>query len=138
MKYKEYITELTKRLLKKRQIVRDPQIMHPDREWTIGLFVAALIFAVSGYFSIHTYLSNRSATAFEVVDDKAQTVYRESIVQEALETVRNRERELQNLTKSVVVPELAPEVASTTQEGVDTIELTDEVYASSTTPTPEE
>lgn len=131
MKYKEYIALLTKRFFKKQQIVRDPQIMHPNREWAIGLFVAALIFAVSGYWSIQTYLSNRSATAHEVVDDKAETVYRASIVKEALETVRNRERELQNLTQSVAIPEPAPEVASTTLEEVgDTQEST----SASTTP----
>jgi hypothetical protein len=138
MKYKEYITSLAKRLFKKRQIVRDPQIMHPDREWAIGLLVAAIIFSVSGYFSIHTYLSNRSATAESVEDDKAQTVYRESIVQEALEMVNKRERSLQNLTKSVVVEESIEEVATTTEESVDTVEPTDEVSASTTTPNPEE
>lgn len=131
MKYKEYITLLTKRFFKKQQIVRDPQIMHPDREWAIGLFVAALIFAVSGYWSIQTYLSNRSATAHGVVDDKAETVYRASIVKEALETVRNRERELQNLTQSVVIPEPTPEVASTTPEEVSD---TQEATSTSTTP----
>ncbi len=131
MKYKEYIALFTKRFFKKQQVVRDPQIMHPDREWAIGLLVAALIFAGSGYWSIQTYLSNRSATALEVVDDKAETVYRASIVKEALETVRSRERELQNLTQSVVIPEPAPEVASTTLEEVgDTQEST----SASTTP----
>jgi hypothetical protein len=138
MKYKEYISLFTKRFFKKQQIVRDPQIMHPDREWAIGLFVAALMFAVSGYWSIQTYLSNRSATAHGVVDDKAETVYRASIVKEALETVRNRERELQNLTTSVVLPESTPEVASTTLEDIDTIEPIVEVSASSTNPTLEE
>jgi hypothetical protein len=118
MKYKEFIALFTKRFFKKQQIVRDPQIMHPDREWVVGLFVATLIFAMSGYWSIQTYLKNRSATALEMVDDKAETVYRDSIVKEALETVRSRERELQNLTQSVVIPELAPEVASTTLEEV--------------------
>ncbi len=133
MKYKEYIALLTKRFFKKQQIVRDPQIMHPDREWAIGLFVAALIFAVSGYWSIQTYLSNRSATAHGVVDDKTETVYRASIVKEALETVRNRERELQNLTQSVAIPEPAPEVASTTLE-----EVADTQEATSTSTTPVE
>ena len=131
MKYKEYIARITKRLFKKRPIVRDPQLMHPDREWATGLFMAILIFSVSAYFSVHTYLSNRFVTALEVVDDKTQTVYRESIVQEALETVRNRERELQNLTQSVVIPEPAPEVASTTLEEVGD---TQEATSASTTP----
>lgn len=131
MKYKEYIALLTKRFFKKQQVVRDPQIMHPDREWAIGLLVAALIFAGSGYWSIQTYLSNRSATAHGVVDDKAETVYRASIVKEALETVRNRERELQNLTQSVVIAEPTPEVASTTLEEVSDIQ---EATSASTTP----
>lgn len=133
MKYKEYITGLTNRLFKKRAIVRDPQIMHPDREWATGLFVAVLIFAVSGYFSIHTYLNNRSATGLEVLDDKGATVYRASIVQEALETVEKRERELQNLTKSVAIPEPILEVGTTTVEGVETADDTQEVTSSTTT-----
>lgn len=122
MNYKTYITRLKHTLLKKKPVVRDPQLMHPEREWAIGLFVAALIFSVCGLWSIYAYLNNRSASALPVEDTSGQTVYRESVVKEALEIVAQRKETFEALTSESHTPQAIPEeIATTTPPTVETV-----------------
>jgi hypothetical protein len=128
MKYKAYIDRFKNRFLKKKSVVRDPQLMHPDREWAIGLVIAVIIFTISGFWSIHTYLKNRAATALPIEDEGGQTVYRESVVKEALETVSSREQSREALTNEpVVIEEVIKEVATTTVPAAEESQVVEDV-----------
>lgn len=135
MKYKAYINRLKSTFSRKKTIVRDQQLMHPDREWAIGLFIAGLIFSVCGLWSIHSYLKNRSATALPVEDTTGVTVYRESVVKEALQTVGQRKRRFDELTRQPVPIE--PVVEETTPDAIEAEvpEVVEEVAPSTDTPT---
>jgi hypothetical protein len=136
MKYKSYITRLKNKVFKKKPIVRDPQLMHPDREWAIGLAIAVIIFSVCGLWSIHTYLKNRAATALPVDDTEGQTVYRESVVKDALETVNRRKQNFDALTNQpIVVEEVVEEVATTTPPIANESDVVEEVPENSGVPT---
>lgn len=137
MKYKSYITQLKHKFLKKKSALRDPQLMHPDREWAIGLCVAVLIFSVCGLWSIHSYLKNRAATALPVEDSSGKTVYRESVVKEALSKMNERKETFETLTSEVnptPIVELE-EIATTTPPEVDVIESTEAPQPDAATPT---
>lgn len=113
MKYKAYIAGLKKRFGNKKPVLRDPQLMHPDREWAIGLGVAVLIFSLCGLWSIHAYLKNRTVTALPDEDIAGTVVYRESVVKEALEIVAKREATLEQLTSGLRAPVVVPEEVAT-------------------------
>ena len=120
MKYKSYITQLKQRFLKKKPALRDPQLMHPDREWAIGLFVAVLIFSVCGLWSIHSYLKNRAATALPIEDSSGKTVYRESVVKEALQKMDERKQTFERLTDTAnILPVVIEDAATTTPDTIE-------------------
>lgn len=131
MKYKTYITQLKQKFLKKKPVIRDPQLMHPEREWGVGLVIAVLIFSVCGIWSIYTYLKNRSITAAPTQDNTQQTVYRESVVNEALEIVAKRKRTLDQLTGQTMTPVVSDQetetTSSTTPETAEVSQVTPEV-----------
>ena len=128
MNYKTYITLFKNKFLKKKTVVRDPQLMHPEREWAIGLFMAVFIFSFCGLWSIHTYLKNRSASALVVEETGGETVYRESVVKETLETVTKRRQTLELLTSEPSTPPIVvEEIATTSPEGIEIEEPTEVV-----------
>jgi hypothetical protein len=114
MKYKTYITQLKQKFFKKKPVIRDPQLMHPEREWSVGLVIAVLVFSLCGLWSIYTYLKNRSISASPIEQNTQQTVYRESVVSEALEIVAKRKRTLDQLTSQTAELVIVEVVATTT------------------------
>ena len=114
MKYKAYITRLKNRFTNKKPVLRDPQLMHPDREWAIGLAVAVLIFSLCGLWSIHSYLKNRTVSAIAVEDTSTTVVYRESVVKDTLAVIAARDATLTQLTTGLQAPVVVPEEVATT------------------------
>jgi hypothetical protein len=93
---KKQMTDMVRKILKHSQGLRDHKIMHPEREWLIGLSFALLIFIASAYGSAFTYWKNKNITAStDMITSEEVTVYRESVVKEALAKfdIRNKERE---------------------------------------------
>ena len=106
---------MVKKVSRRSQGVPDRRIIHPEREWLIGigLFIAVVI-AGSAY---NAYVYNRLTNLqSEVVPAEQSTIrYRESLVMQALDTYRERAEAYTALQLSL--PELEiiePEVASST------------------------
>ena len=124
--------------MKTKSVVRDPQLMHPEREWAIGLFMAVFIFSLCGLWSIHTYLKNRSASALVVEEAAGETVYRESVVKETLETVTKRKQTLELLVSEPITPPIVvEEIATTSPDGIEIEEPAETVVEDSVIETPE-
>ena len=124
--------------MKTKSVVRDPQLMHPEREWAIGLFMAVFIFSLCGLWSIHTYLKNRSASALVVEEAAGETVYRESVVKETLETVTKRKQTLELLVSEPITPPIVvEEIATTSPDGIEIEEPAETVVDDSVIETPE-
>ncbi len=84
-------TEMAKRILRKPTQLQSPQIMHPAREWAIGLLLGAIIFTVSAAWSAQMYLRYRDASVGEAKSpDKEMVVYREVMVDTALAKFEER------------------------------------------------
>ncbi len=119
MKNKFDTKQLFAKFLKKRGQRRDPQLMHPEREWTVGLVVAVLLFSAAAFMSAYTYFKNQSISIDVATDTTADVVYRESIVKEVLATMEEREILVQSLDRGEeqrVVEEVTTELASSTVE----------------------
>lgn len=119
MPNKDIFKEIVKKLDRQKKGLRDPRIMHPEREWLLGIAVMIFVFLGSAYWSAQTYLKNRNVTSEEIVSDENVT-YRDAIVRDVLQRFNKRGETYATLTNTpstqptVIVP-----IASTTEEVVE-------------------
>ena len=113
---------MAKQIFRHKQGLSDPQIMHPYRDWYIGLFVTVLLFSGSAYWSAYSYMKNKNVTDIQPVNQSGEVVvYRESQVTAALQKILEREQALANLLGSVVPTEPLITESATTSAATSTI-----------------
>lgn len=111
------IKNIFKKLARKPGSLHDQQLMHPEREWVIGLVVSLFIFLLVASVSVYIYFKNQTINVQVSSDGTEQTVYRESVVKEALIIIKSREERLRSLNREIVLPEIVEiESATTTTE----------------------
>lgn len=95
---KNQFKEMAKKVMRKQHGLRDPQIMHPEREWLIGIVGALVIFFFCVFCSIYAYIENKSIS-FEQAHTQSDevVVYRESLVKDALGQFAERKEVLDGL-----------------------------------------
>jgi hypothetical protein len=97
--------------------LKNPQIMHPEREWVIGLALMLTVFFCITLWSVGVYVVNKEVVVDETAAG-AQTasVYRESMVEDALDKFAKRDVELARLMSQAPISEpVVTEVASTSE-----------------------
>lgn len=120
------ITSVAKRMLRQHRGLEDPQIIHPKREWLIGVTISTTIFVLIVWWSVAAHIKHSNTN----VDGSAEaastdTIYREAQVRAALELFEDRNERYNKLIGSAASePEVAEEVVveeislSTTTEAV--------------------
>jgi hypothetical protein len=104
------IDNILKSISRHKHGLRDPQIMHPEREWLIGISIAVTIFILSGAWSLTLYLKNRNVSSdIQMGEQSEVVVYRESMVNEALGRLDERKAELDALLGKEPIVETSPE-----------------------------
>lgn len=98
MIHKEDIKKIAQQILHPKPKYRTTRLIYPMREWTIGLVIALCGLIVVGMWSAQVYLKYQGASsdAFEVGDSEV-VVYREGLVQSALEEYVERELQFETL-----------------------------------------
>lgn len=136
------IKEFARRVFKGEKRPKNPQLMHPNREWSTGILVAIVLFAVPMVWSARTYLEYREVSVEAVQpDEDAVVVYRESLVETALTIFSEKEAVLDEILSNTVfvMPEAEvdeiEETASTTESGEVSAESEDVVNEDSATST---
>lgn len=128
------LDNLLKSIQRHKRGLRDPQIMHPERDWLIGIAFALTIFIVSASWSMTVYLKNRNAAAtMEFEQESESVVYRESMVNEALARIQARADTLESLleeSEALVVEEVEVQATSTTDIATSTPDLSLDVSSS--------
>jgi len=91
MMNKKEITKFAKAVIHSQKGLKNKQLMHPKREWLIGVGVALCIFIASISWSAVEYFK------YETIEQQATSpsaaadaVYRETLVSEALSTYANK------------------------------------------------
>jgi len=103
---KQEIKNIAKRILKFRRGVRDHQIIHPSRDWFIGLAISVLLFGTSAAWSAHVYINHKNSSVGEVVGVVEEVVvYREAMVAAALQYFGDKQEFYTNLLHSESVTE---------------------------------
>ena len=117
MKYKLHLKEIIKKISKRPTALRDTQLMHPKREWAVGLMVGLVFFISAASLGAYTYFKNQ---AVDIQSGQAQTedvVYRESLVEDVLNSIDTRAKNLEDLrsqTREVITP--VPAMVATTSD----------------------
>ena len=106
---------MARHILKHSQGLQDHKIMHPERDWLIGLGLALVIFTGSAIGSVYTYWKNKN---IEVTPDestvKETVVYREAVVKDALASFEKRNKEREALIAQFSGAELKETVSEAT------------------------
>lgn len=91
MSHRNKFTELAKSVLGHKRVLVTPRIMHPNREWGIGLILACSIFFASTVWSIQTYGKYKEDKTLEVEMNKSgPEQYRAALVEEAQSIMKER------------------------------------------------
>ena len=81
---KDNLTKMARRILRPERSLQSPQLMHPTREWFVGLLLAVGVFASSAAWSAHMYVQHRDMAVSGAGVETDVVVYRESMVTAAL------------------------------------------------------
>lgn len=129
MIHKTDIKRFARKVFKGQKRPKNPELMHPSREWIIGLLVAFVMFFGTAAWSAQTYLEYRDVSIGDnQQEQETVVVYRESLVNAALEIFSERESTLNSLLAStppvVLEPTLEVEdtATSTVSEVVEDID----------------
>lgn len=114
MKYNLHIKEVLKKISKHSKTLQDTQLMHPEREWGIGLLVACIFFIAAASLSAYTYFKNQSVDVYVGSTETEDVVYRESLVKEALERIENRARKIEELSGQIQEVTVPPKTETAT------------------------
>lgn len=124
MIHKKAFSQMTKKILRRQAGLHDYQIMHPSRDWIIGLCFASAVFLVGAAMSAQLYFSNSNTTL--VMDGSVEevVVYRESLVEAALKQLQERDAIYQKLQLSSrgVTPDPLPSPVVATSSPLQVVE----------------
>ena len=112
---KDSILKMAKDVFRKGQGYPDKRLMHPQREWTIGLGIFALIIGVGSFVSFNIYVKYNTIDTQEREMTTRVTSYNEVAAQNALAVFRERQRVFNALTNRDVVIEVVSS-GTTTEE----------------------
>jgi hypothetical protein len=88
---KKEFKKMAKKILKSDRGVQNPKLMHPAREWGIGVLSGLLVLAASAAWSANTYVSYRNnANINNSSVDSEVIIYRALQVETALKTFSDR------------------------------------------------
>ena len=101
MKSNKYIANIAKRIRRKQQGIREQNIIHPVRDWWAGITLAVLLFLGSAWWSAQSYVTySEASVASTIAADDEVVVYRESLVEAALEQFSDRTATFRSLQTS--------------------------------------
>jgi hypothetical protein len=121
------IQAVAKKLFHHNRGIKRTKLMHPNRDWLIGVLVGILIIVVMIGWSAYTYLEKRDAIGLtDTSVEPVVPVYKADTVQDALDLYQNREEVFAQLNQSnVSIAEPEVDTVSTTTSST-TDQVTDE------------
>lgn len=100
----QHIQDLAKKLFHHRQGFDQIKLVHPRRDWVIGVIVGAIIICLMAGWSVYTYLEQRQAISLESpIAEVQMPVYKAEVVEDALTIFAKRAQQFSQLTGGGVV-----------------------------------
>lgn len=111
---KKNILKMATHVFKKGQGYPDRRLMHPHREWLVGILLLVAVICLGGLKSIQMYTKYSDVSA-RMPETKIEIVtYDEAAVAHALEIFRTRVAVYGVLTERPVILEAVPELSTAT------------------------
>jgi hypothetical protein len=111
------VKSIAKRILGSSSELQSPKLMHPVREWFVGLAVATTIMLVGGVWSAQTYLQYQDVSlANEDSSETPAVVYRASLVEAALAEFAARNAEYEALLREAGANPTTSPVSTSTED----------------------
>ena len=116
------LSQIAKKLARHQSRGRVTRLMHPRRDWLIGLTVALCILIGCSVFSAYTYVLYRfNEVTFTTGEAPAVSVYKAAVVASGLDYFTERAANFAALSNSKTVPTIAP---------IDEVDITQPVATS--------
>lgn len=132
---KSAFTKITKKVMRSQKGMRDPKLVHPQREWTTGVFIALVVLIGAAAWSGTTYVKYQNIELSMGQGSESEVVvYRESLVNASLAVFAERQQRLDQLMGnlgSIPAEEVVVETPVSTSTDESTLPSLD--TASSTT-----
>ena len=102
---KKLINKIIKNVLHKEKNVVSVErnIMHPNREWFIGLSIGLLVLSVGAWWNVSTYMEYKEVSVDSGEELAGVVVYRQSLVEKALSDFEVRTSKYETLKKELTV-----------------------------------
>ena len=122
------ITNVAKRMLRQHRGLEDPQIIHPQREWLIGVGFSVLVFTLIVWWSVSSYIEHaHTDTDISAEVGSTDAVYREVQVNAALELFAEKSEKFNKLVGDIPAqPEIVESVVEEESVITDETELEEE------------
>lgn len=117
------VTSVAKKIFAAGNTKEQGNVLHPKRDWYIGIAVGCLIAPGVGGWSAYTYVDNRNNTISSVEVETVAPIYQASLIEEAQQVVSERAAAFAAVTQSSVVASSPVAVASTSPAIASTIPL---------------
>ena len=116
---------------KRKQLV-DNSIMHPEREWFLGITIGILICVLGTWWSVTSYMTYNKVNV-QNKESESPVVYRASMVKEVVTDFSNREVAYNNLLLELKQqkPTVAPVVSVSTS--TDSLDIQEESVSDAST-----
>ena len=105
MEHKKDIMKMAKKIFRHQKKITNAKLVHPERDWLLGLLAAAVFLAANGFWSYYTYNSYRNPDLSEDTGGGGNglVTYHASKVEAVLRDFSEREKEHQELLKNLSV-----------------------------------
>lgn len=100
---------------------RIPVLIHPQRDWWIGIGIFALIVFIGGAVLAKMYVTNDSLDSLTGVEADRIPRYRQEVVSDALSVYRSRAAAYQAFVENRPVAPIVVEVATTTATSTEEV-----------------
>jgi hypothetical protein len=106
-------------LRNRKKALFDRNIMHPEREWFLGVFLGLVILCIGIAWSVSTYMQFKNVSLTSLSTEEENVVYRQSLVDTALADFEVRKKSYEDLKKQLLgkykksIEVVAPPVVST-------------------------
>jgi hypothetical protein len=125
---KKDIKKFARELVKFDKGIKNPKLMHPSRDWQIGILSGVVLLSGATLWNLDTYFEYREDNSISQTEEVTDSVvYRETLVKSALDSYQERALTHQELRSSepAPLPETVPEEidqATSTTSGIPATE----------------
>jgi hypothetical protein len=88
--------------------VMERNIMHPERDWLLGIFVGMVVVTIAAVWSMGTYVQFKNISVTSSTDSPDSIIYKENLVNSALTDFGERKEMYELLKKELIGKKQVP------------------------------